>query len=106
MTLRHMKIFISVCKEKSITIAAKKLYISQPAVSNAIKELESYYGTPLFDRISKKIYLTETGKTVYDYALHINSSFEELETSVRSSDATSQLKIGSSITIGDRKSVV
>ena len=100
MTLRHMKIFISVCKEKSITIAAKKLYISQPAVSNAIKELESYYGTPLFDRISKKIYLTETGKTVYDYALHINSLFEELETSVRSSYTTSQLKIGSSITIG------
>ena len=100
MTLRHMKIFISVCKEKSITIAAKKLYISQPAVSNAIKELESYYGTPLFDRISKKIYLTKTGETVYDYALHINSLFEELETSVRNSDITSHLKIGSSITIG------
>lgn len=100
MTLRHMKIFISVCKEKSITIAAKKLYISQPAVSNAIKELESYYGTPLFDRISKKIYLTETGKTVYQYAIHINSLFDELDAAITSSEPYGQLRIGSSITIG------
>lgn len=100
MTLRHMKIFVSVCREKSITLAAKKLYISQPAVSNAIKELETYYGTSLFDRISKKIYLTETGKTVYHYAIHINSLFEELETALKNSDSEGQLKIGSSITIG------
>lgn len=100
MTLRHMKIFIAVCREKSITLAAKKLYISQPAVSNAIKELETYYGTPLFDRISRKLYLTESGKTVYHYAIHINSLFEELESSLKSSEVISQLKIGSSITIG------
>lgn len=100
MTLRHMKIFVSVCKENSITLAAKKLYISQPAVSNAIKELEAYYGAPLFDRISKKLYLTEAGKTVYHYAIHINSLFEELENSIKSSESIGQLKIGSSITIG------
>lgn len=100
MTLRHLKIFISVCREKSITLAAKKLYISQPAVSNAIKDLETYYGTPLLDRISKKLYLTEAGTTVYQYAIHINSLFEELECSVKSSEAIGQLKIGSSITIG------
>lgn len=100
MTLRHMKIFVSVCREKSITLAAKELYISQPAVSNAIKELESYYGSPLFDRISKKIYLTETGKTVYQYAIHINSLFEELEDSVKRSGTSGPLRIGSSITIG------
>jgi len=95
-----MKIFVSVCREKSITLAAKKLYISQPAVSTAVKELESFYDTPLFDRISKKLYLTEAGKTVYQYAIHINSLFEELESSLKSSEAIGQLKIGSSITIG------
>lgn len=100
MTLRHMKIFASVCREKSITLAAKKLYISQPAVSNAIKEMETYYDVPLFDRISKKIYLTEAGKTVYQYAIHINSLFEELDTSLKNSNVSGPLKIGSSITIG------
>ncbi len=78
MTLRHMKIFATVCSENSITAASKKLYISQPAVSSAIKELELYYNAPLFDRISKKIYLTEAGNTVYHYALHIISLFDEM----------------------------
>lgn len=100
MTIRHMKIFVSVCIEESITLAAKKLYISQPAVSTAIKELEAFYGTPLFDRISKKLYLTDAGKTVYHYAIHINSLFKELESSLKSSESIGQLKIGSSITIG------
>lgn len=100
MTLRHLKIFVCVCKENSITLAAKKLYISQPAVSNAIKELETYYGTPLFDRISKKIYLTEAGRTTYQYALHINSLFDELEAKLKSATILEQLRIGSSITIG------
>lgn len=100
MTLRHMKIFVMVCKENSITLAAKKLYISQPAVSTAIKELEAYYGAPLFDRISKKLYLTQVGNTVYDYALHINSLFDDLEVSVMNTSSTGQLRIGSSVTIG------
>lgn len=100
MTLRHLKIFVCVCKENSITLAANKLFISQPAVSNAIKELESYYNVPLFDRISKKLYLTEAGKTVYQYALHINSLFDELETTLMSSTSTGSLRVGSSITIG------
>jgi len=95
-----MKIFASVCRENSITLAARKLYISQPAVSNAIKELEVYYGIPLFDRISKKLFLTEAGKKVFSYALHINSLFEELETVIKNSDGIGKLKIGSSITIG------
>ncbi|SEW42320.1 LysR family transcriptional regulator [[Clostridium] fimetarium] len=100
MTLRHMKIFVSVCKENSITLAARKLYISQPAVSNAIKELEDYYNIPLFDRISKKLYLTEAGKHVYNYALHINALFEELEATIKNSDSMGTIKIGASITIG------
>ena len=100
MALRHMKIFVCVCRENSITLAAKKLYISQPAVSNAIKELEDYYDIPLFDRISKKLYLTEAGKNVYNYALHISSLFEELEANIKNSDTIGTIKIGASITIG------
>lgn len=100
MTLRHMKIFATVCKENSVTGAAKKLYISQPAVSNAIKELESYYGVPLFDRISKRLFLTQAGELVYNYSLHINSLFEELEATIKASETIGKLRVGSSITIG------
>jgi Transcriptional regulator len=100
MTVRHLKIFVTVCREKSITSAAKKLYISQPAISKAIRELEEYYNKPLFDRISKKLYLTESGKTVYQYALHISSLFEELDGLLMNSETNGKLRIGSSITIG------
>lgn len=102
MTLRHMKIFVVVCQENSITQASKKLFISQPAISAVIKEMEDYYGVKLFDRLSRKIYLTEVGKTVLDYALHITSLFDELETKIRNSDMIGTLRIGSSITIGSQ----
>lgn len=100
MTLRHMKIFVAVSKLNSITKAAESLYISQPAVSCAIKELENYYNIKLFDRISNRIYLTDSGKNVLDYAIHIVSLFDEMEIKVRNLDKTGRLRIGSSITIG------
>ena len=64
MTLRHIEIFSVVCQEGSITRAAERLHISQPTVSVAIREMEEYYGVKLFDRISKKLFLTEAGNRV------------------------------------------
>ena len=43
MTLRHMKIFVAVYQQKSITLASNSLHLAQPSVSLAIKELEEYY---------------------------------------------------------------
>lgn len=100
MTLRHLKVFVAVCELNSITKAAQKLYITQPAVSCAIKELEDFYGVKLFDRISKKLYLTEAGKSLLGYARHIVSLFEEMESNVRDLDKLVKLHIGASITIG------
>ncbi|BCN31287.1 LysR family transcriptional regulator [Anaeromicropila herbilytica] len=100
MTLRHLRIFVIVCNEHSITNASKKLFISQPAVSTAIKEIEEYYNIKLFDRVSKKLYLTNIGTQIYDYASHITTLFDNLEDLVKSPDSTNTLRIGSSITIG------
>lgn len=100
MTLRHLKIFVAVCELSSITKAAEKLYISQPAVSCVVKELEDYYGIKLFDRISKRLYLTEAGMNFLDHAAHIVSLFSEMENNVRDLDKIGKLRIGSSITIG------
>jgi DNA-binding transcriptional LysR family regulator len=100
MTLRHMEIFVAVCKYKSITIAAEKLHIAQPTVSLAIKELEEYYGVRLFDRISRKLYITEVGKQFLNYSAHIVSLFDEMEKGFRNWDSFGALRIGASITIG------
>lgn len=102
MTLRHLKIFLAVCEQSSITKAAEKLYISQPAVSNSIKELENYYEIKLFDRISKRLILTEAGKRVLEYATHIVSLFDEMESNVHDLNKMGKLNIGSSMTIGTK----
>lgn len=101
MTLRHMKIFVSVYQNNGITRASEELHLAQPSVSLAIRELEDYYGIRLFDRISRRLYVTEQGKMFYDYALHIVSLFDEMELGIRNWEHMGTLRIGSSITIGN-----
>ena len=101
MTLRHLRIFITVYQKESITRAADDLHMTQPAVSLAIKELESQYQIRLFDRIGKRIYITEQGKWLYEYALHIVSLFDEMEERVKTWNDKGGLRVGSSITIGN-----
>ena len=52
MTIRHLKIFTEVADAGSMSLAAKRLHISQPSVSQAVAELERYYGIKLFERLS------------------------------------------------------
>ena len=100
MTLRHLKIFVAVCEEESITAAARKLYIAQPSVSFAIGELEEHYGVKLFDRISRRLYITEPGKQLLSRAREILAIFSEMEQGIRDWDSIGTLRIGTSITAG------
>ena len=100
MTLRHLKIFVSVYQNMSITRASEELHLVQPSVSLAIKELENYYGIKLFDRLSRRIYPTDTGARFYDYALHIISMFDEMEREIKNWDTIGSLRIGSNIPAG------
>lgn len=101
MTLRHLKIFVTVCETGSVTAAGQKLHIAQPSISLAISELEDYYGIKLFDRIAKRLYITEAGKKFLQYATHIVGLFEEMEKEIKNFDATGIIRIGASITIGN-----
>ncbi|GED13490.1 LysR family transcriptional regulator [Aneurinibacillus migulanus] len=76
MELRQLEYFMAVCKELHFTRAAEKLGISQPSLSQQIRLLEHYIGTPLFDRIGKKTALTEAGRILL---LHSYKVFHELE---------------------------
>ncbi len=95
MNLRHLRIFKTVCEEESITRAAEKLFMTQPAVSNAINELECYLGICLFDRISRRLYLNETGKLFLAKTIKLLDLYDDLE----QNNAT--IKVGSSITIAN-----
>lgn len=101
MTVRHMKIFIAVYQAQSVTKAAEALYMTQPAVTRAIQELERHYGTRLFDRINRRLSVTEAGRQFYAYALHIVDSFAQLEQRLRNWDEEGVLRIGASVTVGN-----
>lgn len=100
MTLRHLKIFITVADCRSMTAASQALFISQPTVSQAISELESFYGVKLFDRLSKRLYITEIGKQLLSYARHIITLYDEMEQVVKNPDKSGSIKVGASVTIG------
>ncbi|MGI6238787.1 MAG: LysR family transcriptional regulator [Christensenellales bacterium] len=101
MTIRHLRIFVAVCEEGSITKAGHKLFMAQPTVSFAVSELEKHYGIRLFDRISRRLHLTDAGRRLLPYARHIVSMFDEMESGTRNMDDSGTLRIGTSITIGN-----
>jgi len=103
MTLRHMRIFVAVCENGcNTTKAAETMHMTQPAVSLAIRELEQYYGVTLFDRIGRRLRLTEAGQRFLEYASHICMLFENMEKGMRDWDSFGLLRVGASITIGSQ----
>jgi len=100
MTIRNLEIFIKVADLGNMTVAARSLYIAQPTVSQAISELESHYGIKLFDRLAKRLYITESGKQLLSYARHIIALDEEMELAMKDPEKSGMLKIGASLTIG------
>ena len=103
MTLRHMIIFRTVFESDcNSTKAAEQLHMTQPAISLAIKELEQYYGVRLFDRIGRRLKITDSGKLFLQYAIHITDLFEDMETGLRDWDSKGILRVGASITIGSQ----
>lgn len=72
------KTFVVVADERSITKAAEKLYISQPALTKAIKELENELGGKLFVRKSKGVELTSEGRHIYERVLPILSELDNI----------------------------
>lgn len=83
MEIKQLEYFLAVCEELHFTRAAEKIRISQPSLSQQIRNLEYEVGTPLFDRIGKKIALTEAGKILKHHSLRI---FHELNQSKNAID--------------------
>ena len=83
MELTPLKYFCKLSEVLSFTEASKELFITQSTLSQSIKQLEEELGAPLFDRIGKKIYITEAGQSFLNYARkaleEISSGIEEIK---------------------------
>lgn len=102
MTIRHLQIFVAVADCGKMRAAAERLHISQPSVSQAVRELESYYNIKLFERLSQRIYITETGKKLLPYARHIIDSFETMEGFINDTSSGNVIRVGGSVSVGTR----
>lgn len=77
MLLRHIHYFLAVAEHRNFTRAAAALYMSQPALSQQIKQLEESLGTRLFDRSGRRIALTDAGHVYAGYARRALRDLEE-----------------------------
>jgi DNA-binding transcriptional LysR family regulator len=78
-TIRQLQVFEMVARHLSFTRAAAELFLTQPAVSMQIKQFEDMAGLPLFERLGRKIYLTEAGEEMYRLSREITSRLYEAE---------------------------
>lgn len=101
MTLRHFTIFLAVCEEMNMTKAAAKLHMTQPSVSQAIRELEDYYNTPLFERLGRKLYLSESGKRLQPYVSQILTLNRFIDSMMHGHNENFPIRLGASLTIGE-----
>lgn len=103
MTLDQLRVFLTVVEYLHFTRAAEALYISQPAVSAAIQNLEEQYGVRLFHRINRQIEITEAGKLLQVEAQKILDQVALTERGLRELNnlQRGELKLGSSLTIGN-----
>lgn len=97
----RLKVFYTAAKRLSSTRAAEELYITQPAVTKHIHEIEGYYKTKLFDRRGTRIRLTPAGDLLLRHAEQIFSNYRNLEFEMSSLNQrhSGRLRIGASTTI-------
>jgi len=77
LTLRQLQVFEAVAREGSYTRAAEKLFLTQPAVSMQIRQLEGNVGLPLFEQLGRQAHLTAAGRELLVYSRRITSALAE-----------------------------
>jgi len=100
---RRLQVFHAVAKHLSFTKAAEALFMTQPAVTFQIRQLEEHFDTRLFDRAHGRIALTAAGQVALDYAERILGLSAELDTRLKemSGQVAGPLLIGASTTIAE-----
>lgn len=103
MNFHQLRVFYEVARAQSFSAAAEKLHLSQPAITWQIKNLEQYYEIQFFERMGRKIFLTEEGKILFEFVDRILSFIRETEEALADLRGLSRgvLRIDSVFTFAD-----
>jgi DNA-binding transcriptional LysR family regulator len=100
-TLRQLEVFLAVARSDSVSLAARQLAMSQSAVSGALADLESQFEIQLFDRIGKRLELSELGRSLRARAESLLEQARELEGQLTQRSDMGLLRVGATLTIGN-----
>ena len=100
-TLRQLEVFLAVARLESVSRAGKELAMSQSAVSSSLSDLETQLGVPLFDRVGKRLRLSDTGRSLRARAEGVWQAARDLDDSFAANDAGT-VRIGATLTTGNQ----
>ncbi|MFC0337536.1 DNA-binding transcriptional regulator, LysR family [Kushneria avicenniae] len=100
LTLRQLEVFLAVARERTLTAAAASLFLTKPAVSVALSELEKQCGRTLFDRHRNRLHLNDQGRRLLPMADELLARSQAIERLFDHDTPGGQLQVGASYTIG------
>lgn len=100
-TLRQLEVFLAIAQAGNLTRAATQLNMSQSAASSALKDLESQFDLLLFDRVGKRLQLSDRGQQLRPTAERLMAMADDLEQSLLNNTSTGPLDIGATLSIGN-----
>ena len=100
-TLRQIEVFCAVAARGQVTRAADELAMTQAAASMALADLERQLGCVLFDRVGRRLVLSETGRLLAGRARELLDRAAEFETLARGEGGSFHLRLGASVTVGN-----
>src|ERR1700687_2757811 len=102
LNLNQLRIFQAVAETRSFTRAAAVVHLTQPGISKHVKQMEEHYGAPLFDRLGKKVALTQAGEILSEATRQIMASLTAAEQRIEELKGLhgGKLVIGASFPLG------
>lgn len=100
MTLRHCEILLAVLDSGGVNAASRALNVAQPAVSQALREMEREFDARLFERLGRRLYPAEAALTLARHARRLLAEARDLERAMAASRDAPLLRLGASATVG------
>lgn len=104
-TLRQLEVFLAIAREGNVSRAAESLTMSQSAASGSLADLERQFDVRLFDRVGKRLQLSELGRSIRAQAEALQAQARDLEQALQGRAGIGPLRIGATLTIGNTLAV-